>query len=118
MFLHHDLNYERIQQNSVGSVKKPLTAFREDLGRGQFVPVGRWKNKFPAQQLTEFEQLIGDYMQELGYALSSPAPAKRSLAVKRNRLVYRTFYDFKQWAKINTPVTRWMVDYGAILIDK
>lgn len=117
-FLHHDLNYERIRQNSVGSVKNPLTAFREDLGKGQFVPVGRWKDKFPPQQLAEFEELIGDYMQELGYSLFSQPPVRRSLGVKRTRMVYRAYYDFKQWAKVNTPLSRWTVDYAAILIDK
>jgi len=118
VFLAHDLDYERIQQTSIGSVKNPLTSFKEDLERGEFKPVGRWKGKFPPAQVVVFESLVGDYLQQLGYALSSSARAKRSLAAKRMRRVYRTYYEFKQWAKINTPLSRLMVDYSAVLIDK
>ncbi len=120
-FLAHDLNYERIQRVSIGSVKTPLTSFPEELKGMQFTPVGRWKNrdKFSPNQLVLFESLSGDYLQSLGYALSSsgvqPNP---SLAVRRMRLVYHVFYEFKQWAKINTPLSRLMVDYSASLIDK
>jgi hypothetical protein len=117
-FLSHDVNYERIQQTSIGSVKRPLTSFKEDLQKGQFTPVGRWKNKFPAGQLTQFEALIGNYMQELGYALSSDAATNHSLAIARKRLIYALYYECKQWAKIHTPLSRMMVDYSAILIDK
>ena len=122
VFLQHDLDNARIREASIGSVKDPLTSFKEDLERGQFTPVGRWKNKdkFPSDQLVLFEGLVGDYLQQLGYALSgnSSAQAKHSLAVRRMRSVYRIYYEFKQWAKINTPLSRLMVDYSAILIDK
>jgi hypothetical protein len=118
-FLGHDLDYGRIQASSVGSVKKPLTSFKEDLKEGHFSPVGRWKEKFPADQLVWFERLIGDYLQERGYTLSNPAHAgDRSLAVRRVRWTYRNFYELKQWAKIHTPLSRWMVSYSEILIDK
>ncbi len=70
-FLGDTLDYDRIQQASVGSVKKPLTSFEEDLRAGRFMPVGRWKEKFPREQLRRFEELIGEYMKEMGYALSS-----------------------------------------------
>lgn len=118
-FLQHDLDYSHIQETSVGSVKKPLTSFKEDLKEGHFTPVGRWKEKFPADQLTQFEQLIGRYLQERGYTLSDPANASaNSLALRKMRLTYRNFYPFKQWAKVHTPLSRWMVSYSDILIDK
>jgi hypothetical protein len=118
-FLQHDLDYARIQEASVGSVKKPLTSFKEDLKEGHFTPVGRWKEKFPADQLTQFEQLIGRYLQELDYPLSHPANASaNSLAIQTMRSTYRNFYELKQWAKVNTPLSRWMVSYSDILIDK
>jgi len=120
-FLHHDLDYEHIRKVGIGSVKKPLTSFKDDLEQGQFTPVGRWKNKekFPPDQLVLFESLVGDYLHELGYALSgSSEQARRSLAVKRTRSLYRAYYEFKQWAKINTPLSRLLVDYSAVLIDK
>jgi hypothetical protein len=116
-FLHHDLNYDRIRQSSIGSVKNPLTSFKEDLKQGHFVPVGRWKEKFPPEQLEWFEGLVGDYLQELGYDLSG-SPVRRGLAVRKMRFIYRQFYQIKQWAKVNTPLSRLMVDYSAILIDK
>jgi hypothetical protein len=118
-FLGHDLDYEKIQKASVGSVKKPLTSFKEDLKEGHFSPVGRWKEKFPPDQLSELENLIGNYLEEMGYELSQPRNGgERSFQVRRMRWVYRNFYDFKQWAKVNTPASRWLVSYSDILIDK
>lgn len=116
-FLGCDLNYEAIKQRSVGSIKNPLTSFKEDLNQGEFSPVGRWKTKFPPQQLARFETLIGDYMQELGYALSGTR-ANGTLVTKTRRGVYELFYGLKQWAKVNTPLSRMMVSYSDILIDK
>lgn len=116
-FLGCDLNYEAIKQRSVGSIKNPLTSFKEDLTQGEFSPVGRWKTKFPPPQLARFETLIGDYMQELGYALSGTG-TNGTLVTKTRRGVYELFYGLKQWAKVNTPLSRMMVSYSDILIDK
>lgn len=119
VFLAHDLDYHRIQQTSIGSVKNPLTSFKEEWERGQFKPVGRWKDRFPPDQLTLFENLVGNYLQELGYVLSSDSgQAEHSFAVKRMRRVYLAYYGFKQWAKIKMPLSRLLVDYSASLIDK
>lgn len=117
-FLQHDLDYENIQRDGIGSVKKPLTSFKEDLKEGRFTPVGRWKEKFPADQLARFERLIGEYMEELGYALSKEPRSNHYLAKVRKRAMYSAYYELKQWAKIHTPLSRLMVDYSAILIDK
>jgi hypothetical protein len=117
-FLGRELDYARIQQASVGSVGKPLTAFKEDLSEGRFAPVGRWKEKFPAEQLLEFEALVGNYLSELGYELSGNAAKRRPIAERRMRLIYGSYYELKQWAKIHTPLSRLTVDYSAILIDK
>ena len=94
-----------------------LRAFKEDLNQGSFSPVGRWKQKFPEAQLAKFETLIGDYMQELGYQLSG-ANVNGSLQAKTRRGVYELFYGMKQWAKVHTPLSRMMVNYSDILIDK
>ena len=118
-FLQQDLDYERIQQASIGSVKKPLTSFKEDLQEGRFTPVGRWKDKFPPDQLLEFERLVGAYLQELGYPLSADsAKMNHRWSTKRMRAVYAAYYECKQWAKIHTPLSRLMVNYSEILIDK
>ncbi len=122
-FIEHDLELcAAFSGPLIGSVKIPLTSFKEDLKRGQFAPVGRWKDrsKFPPGQLVLLESLVGDYLQQLGYALSdnrSPN-TNQSSAVGRMRFIYRNYYDLKQWAKINTPLSRLMVDYSASLIDK
>jgi len=117
-FLGCDLDYERIQKNSIGSVKKPLTSFKEDLQQGTFSPVGRFKDKFPPDQLLQFERLVGNYLQELGYHLSSDVQSGSSMVVHKTRFEYRLFYECKQWAKVNTPLSRMMVSYSDILIDK
>ncbi len=117
-FVQHDLSYGRIQQASIGSVKNPLTSFKEDLSEGKFSPVGRWKAKFPPEELVWFEALVGDYLQELGYVLSGSALSRHGGAIRRKRGVYGVFHEFKQWAKVNTPLSRWMVSYSDILIDK
>jgi hypothetical protein len=117
-FLQHDLNYGRIQQASIGSVKTPLTAFPEELRSGTFAPVGRWKTVFPTDQLLPFERLVGDYLRELGYVLSDIEANKQTLPAKTMRLIYHSYYELKQWAKINTPLSRMTVDYSAVLIDK
>jgi LPS sulfotransferase NodH len=116
-FLGCDLDYERIQATHIGSVQNPLTAFTDELRDGSFSPVGRWKQKFPAQQLERFEALVGDYLQELGYELSADRKPARTGATKK-RAIYGAYYELKQWAKVNTPLSRWMVNYSAILIDK
>jgi hypothetical protein len=117
-FIQHDLSYGRIAEAPIGSVKNPLTSFDEDLHDGNFSPVGRWKTKFTAEQLSWFEALVGDYLKELGYALGGTALSNYKTAIRRKRVLYNRFYDFKQWAKINTPLSRWMVNYSDILIDK
>jgi hypothetical protein len=117
-FIKHDLDYDRIQQASVGSVRKPLTAFKEDLSEGRFSPVGRWKEKFPADQLAEFEALVGRYLTQLGYKLSGNRVQSRGLGIGPTRLIYGGYHELKQWAKIHTPLSRLTVDYAAILIDK
>jgi len=116
-FLGCNLDYARIQVNSVGSVKKPLTSFKEDLNEGKFNPVGRWREKFPPEQLERFEALIGNYMKELGYTLATPG-SNGSLRTKAMHGVYGIFYRFKQWAKVNTPLSRMMVSYSDMLFDK
>jgi hypothetical protein len=118
-FIQHDLNYDRIQQRRIGSVDKPLTSFKEDLQEGRFKPVGRWKEKFPHSKLVEFEALVGRYLHELGYALSTDdMRVARKLSTRSKRAMYRVYYECKQWAKVNTPLSRFFVDYSAILIDK
>lgn len=117
-FLKQTLDYDRIQEASIGSVRTPLTAFKEDLREGRFTPVGRWRDKFPTDQLAEFEALVGKYLTQLGYELSRNSAKSYSLASRRMRLAYGGYYELKQWAKTHTPLSRLTVNYSSILIDK
>jgi len=118
-FLQHKLDCDQIERTPLGSLQTPLTAFQDDLRRGEFQPVGRWKQKFPPSQLAWFEKVVGGYLQELGYQLSRDGlSSDHAFAVKRMRLEYQLFYECKQWAKIHTPLSRMMVNYSELLIDK
>ena len=119
-FLGQDLNYVRMQEAKSQSAATPLqalTSFSEDLKQGEFSPVGRWKQKFPPEQLQRFEDLIGDYMAELGYARATQR-GRNSLFVVRKRAMYSAFYPMKQWIKIHTPLSRMFVNYAEIQFDK
>ena len=76
------------------------------------------KRKFSPAQLHLFEALVGNYLRELGYAVSDAEKRTSRFTVSQLRLTYGAFYPLKQWAKVNTPLSRWMVDYSDILIDK
>ena len=118
-FIGGEPDSDRAKITSIGSAKEALTSFPEDIRRGAFAPVGRWRERFPADQLRDFEILIGRYMEELGYQPSLSEPDRVANSRHRAmRLMYRLFYPFKQWAKTHTPLSRWMVDYSEILIDK
>jgi hypothetical protein len=117
-FIDRDLDYDFIRHVGIGSVKRPLTAFEDDLARGEFAPVGRWKTAFPLEQLTWFESLVGRCLCELGYPLSNPAPHVSPMGVWRMRLLYGGYHEAKQWVKVHTRISRFVVNYSDILIDK
>lgn len=97
-FLDHDLNYERIHQNPVGTVARPNTSFRS---RSDFNPLARWKNQLTSEQLARIEALVGDTLTELGYELGTSRPASSSkLNLACDRFIYRQFFEAKlQWKK-------------------
>ena len=118
-FLKYDLDYERIQRTAVGAVKNPSTTFRKELDEGHFDPLGRWKKALNKEQVILLESLVGDMLKNLGYSLATPeSELDHNFRTKRMRALYPMLYDFKQWLKRNTTVTRFFVDYDAILIDK
>ncbi len=118
-FLNCDVDYDRIRQRAIGAVKNPPTAFPEDMQHGRFNPVGRWKQKFPEDQLSDFETIIGGFMQQLGYVPSTAITMRRmKLRQWARRAIYDLYYPSKQWLKTRTPLSRWMVNYSEILIDK
>jgi LPS sulfotransferase NodH len=94
-FIRHDLNYERILQVGIGSVREPNTSFKGDPGG----PVGRWKKRISPEKLALFQQLVGGTLRDLGYPLAdAEAPADR-LQGLRLRAFYRAYLDAKFWFK-------------------
>lgn len=118
-FLQHELDYDTIQRSAIGALKNPPTSFTEELEKGQFDPLNRWKRILSKEQLALFESLVGDVLKELGYALATPREQlQRSFKVKRMQTLYPKLFDLKQWTRKHPLITRSLVDYDGILIDK
>jgi hypothetical protein len=100
-FLEHDLDYDRIQANGIGSVSEPNTSFAE----GGFNPVGRWRESLSEPELAQLEGMIGETLRQLEYPLASEDPTN----LRRLRNSYRTYFDFKLWLKSETPAGRFLV---------
>ena len=97
-FVEHDLDYERIQRAGIGSVSQPNTSFAAAT-KDDFDPVGRWRTKMSLQQNAAFEALVGDLLQELGYAPVSEAERKMSLRTSRLRTTYLAMFEAKHVMK-------------------
>lgn len=97
-FLDHDLDYDRVRENGLGSVAKPNTSFPEESKKPGFDPVSRWKEAFSSSQLAEFEEIVGAHLQELGYGPASTAQTDLARAA-RKRALYRRYFDMKIWLK-------------------
>lgn len=108
-FIHHDLDYDRILRNGIGSVNDPNSSFGVNA-KGGFNPVGRWRNSLPPEELASLEGMIGDTLQELGYPLASSADALAGRpGLKRLRAFYLSYFNLKLWLKARTPLGRFFV---------
>jgi hypothetical protein len=105
LFIDHDLDYKRIQRAGIGSVSHPNSSFAGDPD-GPFNPVERWKTKMSPEQVAALEDLIGDFLLELGYSLSSEARRRAGLRVARLR-TYPVMFEAKHWMKA-TPLGRFV----------
>ena len=102
-FLEHDLDYDRIKQAGIGSVGKPNTSFPQESKNG-FNPIGRWKKNFSEAELAEFEEIVGPYLQKVGYELTSGSRSAASRGASK-RALYQKYFDAKIWLK-NTSLYR------------
>jgi hypothetical protein len=103
-FLDHDLDYDRIQNATLGRVCEPNSSFS---GGNDCHPVDRWRNKLPSHELASIEALVGACLEELGYPLSSPAEARKpGLRETCMRAFYFNLLDAKLWLKTRTPAGR------------
>ncbi|HVI09031.1 MAG TPA: sulfotransferase [Candidatus Binatia bacterium] len=104
-FIAHDLDYQKIQSAGIGSVSRPNSSFGGD-GEGTFNPVGRWKTKMSAGEIAAFENLVGDFLNELDYPLASGSVRSGSLHAARLKATYMSLFEAKHWAKTHTPLGR------------
>jgi hypothetical protein len=109
-FLDHDLNYDRIQEASLGRLRESNSSFSEkseDEEDDRRSPVNRWREKLSSNQVASVEAIIGEYLEELGYPLSSQAGARKStLRKKCMRAFYFNLLNAKLWLKTRTPAGR------------
>ncbi len=106
-FIGHDLNYERIQRAGIGSVSRPNSSFEDELGPS-FSPLARWKTKMSSNQIEDFEMLVGEFLQELGYPLASGKLGSLTSRATRLRTTYLAMFEAKQWMKTRTPLGRFV----------
>lgn len=114
-FVAHDLDYSRIQRAGIGSVSQPNTSFAGESAE-RFSPVGRWKTKMSPEQIADFEALVGNCLNELGYVPGSENKVGASLRAARLRTTYLAMFETKQWIRAHTPLGRF-VRLGRIQIE-
>src|SRR5207245_2795354 len=99
-FLDHDLNYDCIQNANLGRLCEPNSSFSGENDRG---PVNRWRITLSGHELASIEVIIGAYLEELGYPLSSRTARSPSLREKCMRAAYFNLLNAKLWLKTRTP---------------
>jgi LPS sulfotransferase NodH len=103
-FLDHNLDYDRIQKAGLGRLRESNSSFPEERGQGS--PVNRWKEKLSSRDLASIEAMVGEYLEELGYPLSSRAVRKSGIREKFMRASYFNLLNAKLWLKTRTPAGR------------
>lgn len=100
-FVGQELDYDQIQKIGVGSVSQPNSSF--DLGR-EFRPVGRWAEQMTREQLAGFEELVGEFLKQAGYQVSTEP--KPGLDAARLRSTYLPWFSLRHALKSGTPLGR------------
>jgi len=115
-FLDHDLDYNRIQKNGLGRLRESNSSFRGDERETQN-PVNRWKEKLSHAEVIALEALIGQSLEQFGYALTvDPRDRRIGLPWKCVASLYPSFLTTKRWLKLSTPVGRF-ADLSALELE-
>jgi hypothetical protein len=107
-FVAQVLDYEQIRKVGIGSVSKPNTSFEAESQGDSFGPVGRWKKRCSAEQITMLDDLLSTGLHEFGYSRRAGGENRR-LNLQILRAQYRTFFNAKLYARTRTPVGRLFV---------
>jgi Sulfotransferase family len=109
-FIKHDLDYDRIVRMGVGVVTDPNSTFKKEFERGQFNPVGRWRERLRPGEIRALERVSGELLEELGYPLAAVSNyGKGHPSYSRIlRKIYLAYFKSKQWLKSNTPLGRFV----------
>ena len=106
-FIGHDLDYDRIMQVGLGSIRRPDTSFANLASSKDFNPVGRWKRQYKPEELAIFEALAGDCLEETGYCLATgPQQRRRTPSVVARLSFYLFQLELKYQLKSHTPIGR------------
>lgn len=107
-FLQHDLDYARIQEANLGSLRETNSSFRAETEASKLPPVNRWRERLSRSEVARIEALVGGCLEDLGYPLSTSKDERRATLNDRwLQRFYPNFLESKLWAKINTPIGRW-----------
>jgi hypothetical protein len=115
-FLAHDLDYDRISQQALGTVREPNTNFAVDAVGQVFRPVGRWQRGLSVRRLARLEAAIGGLLEELGYALYTDEIARQRVRndVQFRRSLAQLYFSSWHWLKTRTPFGRMFTRDGAL----
>jgi hypothetical protein len=114
-FLAHDLDYDRIGQQGLGTVREPNTAFATDAVDQLFRPVGRWQRGLSVHRLARLEAAVGGLLEELGYPLYTDDVARQRVRseVRVRRSLAHSCFSGWHWLMTSSPVGR-MVGCSAL----
>ena len=106
-FIDHDLDYARILRTGIGTLSQPDSSFPGGTLCDDFKPVGRWKQKYSTRELAEFESLVGDCLEELGYTVVTDQPRRRrSLPTLLTGAFYTSQLESMDWLKRRSALHR------------
>jgi len=106
-FIDHDLDYDRIQRAGLGRLSESNSSFREEAGKSEFNPLGRWKQRLSHEEIAAVEGAVGEMLRENGYQLSLPAGDRRTtLRLASMRPAYLAYLTSKEWLKTHTLLGR------------